>query len=100
MKFNHKHNIHNIPLKVRMGCLGLLIVLIFISIVIFVGFFQVMSFLLESWIGIFFLVLIIFYFIYKKIIPKFHSDKTSDESNNNFTEADYIEIDDSEEDKK
>jgi len=96
MKFNHKHNIHNIPFKVRMGCLGLLIVLIFISIVIFVGFFQVMSFLLESWIGIFFLVLIIFYFIYKKIIPKFHSD----ESNNNFTEADYIEIDDSEEDKK
>jgi len=82
-----------------MGCLGLLIAIIFVSIVIFVGFFQVISFLLESWIGIIFLGLIIFYILYKKIMPKLHSGDNSAESNNNYTEAEYIEIDDNEENK-
>ena len=49
MKFS---NIHNIPMRIRLGCLGLFIALIFITIVLLVGFFQVFAFLIDTWIGI------------------------------------------------
>jgi len=97
MRFNYKHNIHNIPLKVRLGCTGVFLALIFILIILFVGFFKVMSFLLESWLGIFFIGLIIVYLIYKKLNLNLNSTKK--QSNNNFTDAEYIEIDDNEENK-
>ena len=53
MKFN---NIHNIPMRIRLGCLGLFIALIFITIVLLVGFFQVFAFLIDTWIGIILLI--------------------------------------------
>ena len=99
MRFNNKHKIHNIPLNVRIGCLGLFAVLTFILVIIFVGFFQVLSFLMESWLGAIFVAIIILYLIYRKIIKKINFNKNKEKRNNNFTEADYIEIDDNE-DKK
>ena len=99
MKFNNMHKIHNIPLNVRMGCLGLLFVLTFILIIIFVGFFQVLSFLMESWLGALLVGVIVLYLIYRKIIRKIIMNKNNEKKSNNFTDADYIEIDDNNEDK-
>lgn len=97
MKFNYRHNIHNIPLKVKIGCLSLFLVIIFIFIILFVGFFQVIAFLLESWIGIFILGLIIIYLIYKKFGSNFYSN--NNKSDNSYTDAEYIELDDNEDNK-
>ena len=97
MKFS---NIHNIPMRIRLGCLGLFIALIFITVVLLVGFFQVFAFLIDTWIGIILLISLCLYILLKKIIPKFNSSKDSLNTNNNFTEADYIEIEDDEEQKR
>lgn len=93
------YSIHNIPMRIRLGCLGILLTLLTIIIILLVGFVQVFSFLIDSWIGIVLFVILILYIVIKKIIPAIFMDLNSKKKNNNFTEAEYIEIEDDNDNK-
>tara|TARA_B100000686_G_C15813153_1_gene489948 strand:- start:15 stop:305 length:291 start_codon:yes stop_codon:yes gene_type:complete len=92
-------NIHNIPLKVRIGCLALLFVIIFIFIILLVGFVQVFTFLIDTWFGATFIGLLILYFLYRKFLPKLNIKDKPENTKNNYSEAEYIEIEDEDSNK-
>ena len=92
MNFNNIHNLNKIPLKVKIGCLGMFVILLLISIIFLTGFIQIFSFLLDTWLGAIIIGIIVLYFIAKRLLPLFGSNNKN-KKNTNFTDAEYIEID-------
>ena len=60
MKIN---NLNNIPLRIKIGCLGLFLILLFICVIFLTGFIQIFSFLLDTWLGALIVGLFIAYYL-------------------------------------
>lgn len=90
MLFNNKKNIYSLPINKNIGCIGLLLGIFIISVVLFLGFF----------VGVFVFGLFLIFYIYKYIKNKFFKNNTLDNNINKFTDAEYIEISDDDENNK
>ena len=90
MTFNIKNNFRLFPFKKNIGCLGFLFGALIISIILFLGFF----------VGLFVLGLFTLFYIYKLIKNKMNRNNSLDNNSENYTEAEYIEINDNEDTNK
>ena len=77
-----RKKIYFLPSNSRVGCLGLLLGLIIISVVLFFSFF----------LGIALMGCFALYFLYTKILKNLFSKEKVKDNEKKFTEAEYIEI--------
>ena len=84
MQLNNKNKFYAFPLRKNIGCIGLVLGILIISIVLFLGFF----------VGIFLIGFIALFYIYKFFKNKFQNRNNINNKNDDITDADYIEISD------
>ena len=84
MQFNNKNKFYAFPLRKNIGCIGIILGMLIISIVLFLGFF----------VGIILIGFIAVFYIYKFFKNKFRNKNNLNDKNDDFTDADYIEISD------
>ena len=90
MQFNNKNKFYAFPLRKNIGCIGIILGLLIISIVLFLGFF----------VGIFLIGFIALFYIYKFFKNKFRNRNNLNDKRYDITDADYIEISNDYEEKK
>ena len=90
MTFNIKNNFRLFPFRNNIGCLGFLFGALIISIILFLSFF----------VGLFVLGIFTLFYIYKLIKNKMKNNNSLDNNSENYTEAEYIEINDNDDTNK
>ena len=90
MTFNVKNSFQLFPFRKNIGCLGFLFGALIISIILFLGFF----------VGLFVLGLFSLFYIYKLFRNKINKNNDLNNTNESYTEAEYIEINDNEDTNK
>jgi len=89
MSFKNRNTFYSFPLTKNIGCVGFIIGTIIISAILFLGFF----------VGLFILGIFVIYYIYKIIKNKINNNNNLTKNTDNYTEAEYIEISDDEDNK-
>jgi len=90
MSFNSKNKFYSLPLNKNIGCLGFFIGALILSIILFLGFF----------VGLFVLGIFALFYIYKFIKDKMYKNSNLNNNTEDYTEAEYIEINDNEDNNK
>ena len=90
MQFNNKNRFYTLPFSKNIGCVGIIIGLLILPILLF----------LALIVALLFLGKFIIFYIYNNFINRMYNNNNIDNKNDNYTEAEYIDITNDEEDTK
>jgi len=90
MQFNNKNRFYTLPFSKNIGCAGIIIGFLIMPILLF----------LAIVVGLLFLGKFIIFYIYKNFKNKMYNNNNINNKNDNYTEAEYIDITNDEEDTK